>query len=39
MPVQAKSLRGPMAINKKLDVVVHACHPRYTGSIHRRMVV
>jgi hypothetical protein len=35
----AKSSGDPISINKKLSMVVHNCHPSYTGSINRKIEV
>jgi hypothetical protein len=35
----AKSSEDPLSTNKNLDIVVHACHPSYAGSINRRIMV
>jgi hypothetical protein len=29
----------PISINKKVDIVVHACHPSYIGSLKSRIAV
>jgi ribosomal protein L31 len=33
---QAESSQDSISTNKKLDMVVHACHPSYTGGVNRR---
>jgi hypothetical protein len=41
--LQFKASQGkqqdPITTSKKLDLVVHACHPSYTGSTNRRIPV
>jgi hypothetical protein len=34
-PAQAKSSQDPISTNKNMGMVVHACHPNYTGSVNR----
>jgi hypothetical protein len=36
---QAKSSQDPISSNKKLGIVVHACHSSYSGNGNRRLVV
>jgi hypothetical protein len=36
---QDKKLVRPHLNQKKLGVVLHSCHPSYTGSINRRIAI
>jgi hypothetical protein len=36
---QAKSSEDPISINKSWDVEVYTCHPNFTGSLNRRIMV
>jgi hypothetical protein len=35
--IQAKGPQDPISANKKLDVVVHTCHPTYVGRVIGRL--
>jgi hypothetical protein len=37
-PAKAKNSQGPISTNKSyMYMVMHICHPSYTGSINRRI--